>query len=145
MGAPLNVGDSFVLWRYNYKKGAYVDQFGVSHFAYLVDKVVIATIVEIRDDVPGVYDKTPKWRGYKAIDSEGTEYTCNWDEFNEGSMQSTSFWVHHPNSGKRVYYHKATEHGGPYILDNYMSAPVTIEDVLELGSLGYELETKVVM
>lgn len=87
----MKVGDKVVLWDASYEQKAYADQFGIEHTGSVVHKVWHCEVIEVRTDVPGVYEPHRKFEGYRARAIEdGSIWVNSWLSHDESSMQGRS-------------------------------------------------------
>lgn len=85
------IGRKLVLWRREYKRDAYEDQFGLLHEGWIVLEQIPITITEVRNDVPAMFGETFH-QGLKAISKNGEVFTCNWDVYPDDTMTPTFYW-----------------------------------------------------
>ena len=85
------VGEKLVLWRTEFSLSAYKDQFGIPHKGYVVLEEHEVTIVEERE-VPCMWDRNETDYGYRATNSNGKEFTCNWESFPDDSTTPMYYW-----------------------------------------------------
>jgi len=103
----VHIGRKVSLWTTKYVQGAYKDQHGVKHDAYVVDEQWLAIIAEAKE-VPGVYGEG-KHEGWKATTEKGEVFTCNWTRFPDDSMFPTFMW--YMEKGRKVANDACQEYG----------------------------------
>lgn len=88
------VGRKLTLWREEYRRDAYFDQFGMPHRGRLVVEEIPVTVVEEKS-VSGDYgSESDSYKGLRALARDGRVFVQNWDYFPETSLMPTYYWFH---------------------------------------------------
>ena len=84
------IGRKFVLWREDYRRDTYKDQFGRSHRGYVILKEAIVTVIEEKQ-ISYMWSRG-NGIGLRAVTEDGVEYTRNWHSYPDDSMTPTYYW-----------------------------------------------------
>lgn len=88
----MKLGQKYVLWRSEYKRDAYIDQFEHQHAGYLVLEQIVVTVSEICNTVKDMWTGLNNCTGWKAVSESGEVFTCNWEVYPSDSMTPTYYW-----------------------------------------------------
>lgn len=86
----MKIGDKLVLVHWKFSPTAYTDQMGIAQPGIIAEKVYDVEVVATQKSKGNYGGKMHD--GYKAVTTDGREFTCQWESFDDASMSAYSNW-----------------------------------------------------
>ena len=100
----MEIGDSITLYGVAYTPNAYTDPWGAKHSAYVLCFTEDITITDKRTDVPGQWNPSSKYTGYKAANKNNTaEFEYGWNIFYDDSHWGANWSLTKSVEAMRLY------------------------------------------
>lgn len=101
---PDMIGVAFLLWRREWRSVATTSSRVGTADGWVVLEEIPVTVVEQRNDVPGMFRPDSKYMGLKARAEDGREFTRNWESYPDDAMTGAT----------HRWYHVNAEEGAPF-------------------------------
>lgn len=98
---PDMVGVAFLLWRREWRSIATTSSRVGTADGWVILEEIPVTVVEQRNDVPGMFGRDAEYMGLKARAEDGREFTRNWESYpDDAKTGATHRWYHvNPEEG----------------------------------------------